>query len=86
MKAITFGEIESLLIRLGFTRIATAGDHQPFRHEVTDTLIVLPGGSADRELDGIHRAVVRRMLDEKGVLDGEAFDTMVAQSMATPTA
>ena len=85
MRALTSGQVEPLLIRLGFTQVATAGDHRAFRHEATDTLIVLPGGPADGELDGIHRAVVRRMLDERGVLDGEDFDTLLAQSMATPT-
>jgi predicted RNA binding protein YcfA (HicA-like mRNA interferase family) len=85
MKAITFGAIESLLIGLGFVRLQTAGDHRAFRHEETHTLIVLPGGPANRELDGIHRAMVRRMLDARGVLDGEDFDTLLAQSMATPT-
>ena len=86
MKAISFGEIESLLIGLGFVRLQTTGDHRAFRHEESDTLIVLPGWPADNELDAIHRAVVRRMLDERGVIDGDAFDSLLAQRVATPTA
>lgn len=83
--SVTFRDVECILAKLGFVRLQTAGDHRAFRHEETDTLIVLPGGPADRELDGIHRAAVRRMLDERGVVDGAAFDTLLAQSMATPT-
>ncbi len=84
--SVTYRDIECVLAELGFDRLQSTGDHRAFRHEESDTLIVLPGWPADNELDAIHRAVVRRMLDERGVIDGDAFDSLLAQRVATPTA
>ena len=88
-KSITFHALELALTAVGFVAVPTAGHHKVFRHEVTDTIVLLPLAPADSDVDAIHLAAVRRMVDERGVLDGDAFESLLwttAQADGQPSA
>ena len=74
---VTFQDLEHALTTVGFLSVPTAGQHKVFRHEATDTLVLLPLVPPDSDVDGIHLAAVRRMLDERGVVESEVFDSLL---------
>jgi hypothetical protein len=66
-----------VLATAGFAPLPTAGRHKVFHHEATDTVVLLPLVPADRELDDTHLAAVRRMVDERGVIERAAFNSLL---------
>jgi len=76
-RRVTYRDLERVLATVGFAPLPTSGRHKVFRHEATDTVVLLPLVQADGELDDIHLAAVRRMVDERGVIEGDAFDSLL---------
>ena len=76
-RSVTFQDLERVLADVGFRPVPTAGHHKVFRHEETDTVVLLPLAPAESDVDGIHLAAVRRTVDERGVLDGDAFESLL---------
>jgi predicted RNA binding protein YcfA (HicA-like mRNA interferase family) len=67
--------LETLLCQLGFQQIASvSGSHKAFEHKQTNTIVVLGWAPPERKLNPAIVAGVRRLLDEKGVIDSDAFD------------
>lgn len=77
LKAITFADLERVLLAVGFVQIPTTGHHKVFRHGETDTIVLLPLVPADTALDDTHLVAVRKLVDERGVIASDAFDGLL---------
>ena len=75
---IKFGQLRELLFDLGFREVAISDTAVGFQHDASDTLIVLPTYRANRIVLPHHLVTVRVTLDGKGLMDGDAFDDLVA--------
>jgi predicted RNA binding protein YcfA (HicA-like mRNA interferase family) len=80
----TIAELRLLLVKLGFQAVPTAGNHQVYRHDPTDTVIFLPSQEADLIPSATHTAAVRRALDEHGVSTTAHTDRILAQLVRSP--
>jgi len=80
---ITFREFEALLLRLGFAHSKPRGDHRYYRHDASDTVILLPDYAPDDLVRPHHAIAIRRLLDEKGLLESVEYDRVVARSYPT---
>jgi predicted RNA binding protein YcfA (HicA-like mRNA interferase family) len=76
-KKLTFASLERALVMTGFEPACENGGPRVFRHEATDTLVVLPAVPGDRRLDTTHLAAVSRTLAEKGVIERAAFEDLL---------
>ncbi len=81
---LTFGTVHRLLSDLGFVR--TTGTkprpHVLFEHKPSDTVLVIRPHSDDEPVDRMTLAVVRKWLDEKGLLEGSAFEDALREAAA----
>ncbi|HEX5506155.1 MAG TPA: hypothetical protein VFW96_26285 [Thermomicrobiales bacterium] len=77
LKTITFADLERVLLTVGFAQVPTAGRHKVFRHGETDTVVLLPLVPAETALDDTHLVAVRKMVDERGVIAADVFDSML---------
>ncbi len=75
---IKFSTLRQILADAGFREVAISGSHLGFRHDKSDTLIVLPEYRATAHVAPYHLAQVRIMLDAKGLLDADGFDRRLA--------
>lgn len=73
-EAITFADLEKLLLRLGFVACETAGTQKVFRHLVSDTVLVFPAYQPQDLVRPIHLVGVRKMLVEKDLISQAAFE------------
>jgi len=76
--AISFADLRRLLQRLAFTEVIVPKSHVGFLHSDSRTEIFLPIYRPNQRVAPRHLAVVRTMLDAKGLLGGEEFDRLVA--------
>jgi predicted RNA binding protein YcfA (HicA-like mRNA interferase family) len=77
-KPITYGQLHRLLTELGFQDISVPDSHAAFRHQDTDTVILLAIHAPTEPAREIDVRRVGRILDEKGILDAGAFARFVA--------
>src|SRR4051794_20329606 len=74
-RTVTEVQLEALLVQLKFRQIAAVpGSHKAFRHDATDATVVLGWAPPSKQLNPAVIAGVKKLLDEKGVIDGGAFD------------
>jgi hypothetical protein len=79
MSRPTFGTLRQVLLDLGFrTRTLPAG-HIRFDHAPSDTLVILRPYKDDDTVDQGNLIGVRRLLDEKGVIDRDKFDELLRE-------
>ncbi len=71
---ITFAGIEKLLFRLGFISCETKGTQKVYRHEPSDTLIMLPPYQPQDRLRPIHVAAVQIQLVQRSLISKAAFE------------
>ncbi|HEY7065704.1 MAG TPA: type II toxin-antitoxin system HicA family toxin [Chloroflexota bacterium] len=84
-RELTQVELEELLVQLGFQLIASVpGSHRAFRHESTDTLVVLKWDQATPVMPAVVVGT-RRLLDEKGIIDKKDFDARTREMTAKHT-
>ncbi len=76
-KTLTQADLERALTAVGFVAGQTRGQHKVYRHQPTDTVVVLPLNLTGTPLNPLHLVAVRRTLLERGVIDGEAFDRLL---------
>lgn len=89
--AVTYAQLREFLLDLGFRDISIKDSHSAFRHEPSNTVVLLApyeSGASVREID---LRSVRRLLTEKGLIDPDGFDAFVedhrlASSTGTPPA
>ena len=80
--AISFADLRRLLLDLAFAEVVVPKSHVAFLHADSATEIFLPIHRSNQRVAPRHLAVVRTMLDAKGLLDGEDFDRLVADVAA----
>lgn len=78
---ITYGELDSLLGRLGFVPVSTSGPQKVFENPAFDALVVLPPAGADELVRPHHLVAVRKLLIEKGIIDEDAYDRLMAERL-----
>jgi hypothetical protein len=71
---IKFSTLRQILLDCGFREVAVSDSFVGFKHDQSDTLIVLPEYRATAHVAPHHLAQVRVTLDAKGLLDAEKFD------------
>jgi hypothetical protein len=69
-----------MFLDLGFKEVPVKKPFIGFRHDESDTLIVLPAYRSNSRVYAHHLVSVRIMLDAKGLMDAEDFDRLVATS------
>lgn len=77
--SFTYGQLQRLLLDLGFEDKSVPDSHAAFRHEDSDTVILLAIHSPDEPASLVDVRSVRRMLIEKGLIDPDEFDHRVAE-------
>jgi len=83
---INFAQLRHLLLDMGFTEAVTPKSRIFFAHEQSGAEMALPVYHSDQAVMPHHLATVRIMLDQKGLMDGEAFDDFVASASAAKSA
>ena len=85
-QTVKFSDLEQLLVKtLAFQQTSTA-ESQIFEHTPTGTLILLPPLKADEGVPLYHLIGMRRLLDERGIIEANAFDKLLenaSSSLAT---
>ena len=75
-KRVKYSTLRGILRELGFTEHPIKGAHRAFRHEASDSIILLPS-KRERWLGPSHLAVVARTLDERGLMDRDDFEERI---------
>jgi hypothetical protein len=83
---ITYGDLFQILQSIGFVERSIPNSHVGYRHAQSDTLILLAPHTADEVAKPIDLKYVRRVLDEKGLLDGKEFDRRIIEAYSSHTA
>jgi predicted RNA binding protein YcfA (HicA-like mRNA interferase family) len=76
-KPTTFAILQGFLERLGFQYKVIPGSHLYFQHPSTGALIPLRLYQPEEELGATDRALVRRVLDDYGLVDRDRFDLLL---------
>lgn len=82
---VTYGELERAFLSMGFVAEDTTGEHKVFRHQPTDTLVLLPPGPAQTPLEAIRLLPTRKIVGERGVVEGDAFDRLLGVARGVET-
>jgi predicted RNA binding protein YcfA (HicA-like mRNA interferase family) len=74
-RKVTAIELEELLQYLGFRQVASIpGSHKAFKHDPSNAVVVLGWIPPDGQLNPSVVVGIRRLLDEKGVINRDSFD------------
>lgn len=76
MPECTFATLRDLLVGLGFS-LRTVGDALVFEHPTASARLFLDPFAEEDRVDPATLAVVRRNLDERGILPRARFDEML---------
>ena len=68
------------MLRLGFIRKSTEGTQMLYQHSEKDTWILLPPYELEDEVRPVHLVAARRLLDERGLIEAEEFDRLIADA------
>jgi hypothetical protein len=74
---IRFAKLRQLLQGLKFLEINVPDSHIGFRHESSDTTIMLPNYKGSEIVAPRHLVPVRTLLDGKGLLESKEFDRIL---------
>ncbi len=79
---VTYGQLDRVLLSLGFSRKAVKKDVQAIRyeHKQTGALIILPPFADDEHVIDYHLVGVRGTLDNFGVADPSVFDAKLQRA------
>lgn len=73
-KTLTYGDLDRLLLRMGFVHGHTTGNHKVYEHKLSDTIILLPPTQPNEIVDAMHLAGVRATIINRGVADEDVYD------------
>lgn len=76
---VTFAQLQGLLEKLGF-RGTTHPTHLTFQHTASDTVFLFRTYRATDAVTPANLAVVRRMLDERGLMPADRFEKTWSKS------
>lgn len=74
---LKFAKLRQLLLGLGFTKVVIPKSFVTFQHQASVADIFLPIYRSNQLVAPRHLAVVRMMLDAKGLMDRDEFDQFV---------
>jgi hypothetical protein len=83
---VRFAKLRQLLLALKFSEIVVPDSHIGFRHDPSDTTIMLPTYKRNEIVAPRHLVPVRTLLDGKGLLDADKFDQMLAAAFVERSA
>jgi predicted RNA binding protein YcfA (HicA-like mRNA interferase family) len=69
----TFGDLDRLLSELDFTKIIVRGSHVAYEHP-SGALLMFPPRRAQEKVDQKTEIVVRKTLDEFGLMERDQFE------------
>jgi predicted RNA binding protein YcfA (HicA-like mRNA interferase family) len=75
--AVNYEELEAVLRQLGFQSVRSSGPQKVFENAAFDAVIVLPPSSAAEPVRPHHLTTVRKLVVEKGIVEGEVFDQLL---------
>ncbi len=75
-KHITFRQLEQALERLGFEETWVDG-YMKFQNPQADAIIVLSCHQKDRDLHPAYRRMVEKVLEEKGIIGRDGFESLL---------
>jgi predicted RNA binding protein YcfA (HicA-like mRNA interferase family) len=77
---VTYGDLQQLLLSLGFVEESVEASHRAFRHRASDTVIVLAYGyDSTTPVRNEDLLSVRRHLHEKGLASARALAALRAK-------
>lgn len=79
--AFTFGDLDRLLCDLDFSRLLVRGSHVTYEHPV-GALLMFPPHRANEQVDAKTLIVVRKTLDEFGLMERERFEDLAHKHSA----
>jgi predicted RNA binding protein YcfA (HicA-like mRNA interferase family) len=82
---LTYDDLYALLRHLGFEAVSTTGSHQVFENRAWDATILLPPTNPGDPVRPHHLVSVRGTVVEKGIIDRDAFDLLVAERVPVGT-
>lgn len=86
-KMVPFRDLLRLLEDKGFTLTTVRGSHRLFVHESSGAEVILPLRNPPARAVPIYASLIRVTLDQKGLMEREAFDEWVhAQTHASAIA
>ncbi len=71
----TFGDLERILGELDFAKIVVKGSHVSYEHP-SGALLMFPPHRLNEKVDESTRLVVRRTLDEFGLMERAQFESL----------
>jgi predicted RNA binding protein YcfA (HicA-like mRNA interferase family) len=77
--SFTFGDLDRILADLDFARLLVKGSHVTYEHP-SGALLMFPPRRANARVDQKTMIVVRKTLDEFGLMEREQFQTLAHQS------
>jgi predicted RNA binding protein YcfA (HicA-like mRNA interferase family) len=86
VEPITYGNLSRILMDLGFAKHDIPGSHVGYEHSGSGTIILLAAHTSKQMARMIDVKYVRRVLDEKGLLDGKEFDRRITDTYSSQTA
>jgi predicted RNA binding protein YcfA (HicA-like mRNA interferase family) len=86
VEKLTYGDLHQVLIDLGFVANRVPDSHVSFRHEPSDTVILMALHASTEATKPIDVKYVRRVLDERGLLAGAEFDRQIGEIYAPHSA
>ena len=76
-RALTYGDLERFLARIGFEAEQSHPEYLLLRHARPEVLIVLPARPERDPVDGAHLLAVRTHVLENGLLNEASFEQLL---------
>ena len=76
---VTYKEFDQVLVELGFERFRTKDGFRLYRHDPTETVVLLPGEPDDEYVPVYHVRGNAFILDGRGVVERDEFERMIAE-------
>ncbi len=80
--AISFATLERVLEGLGFVKAQTAGPQQVFEHAPSHSVFLFRAYKPRERVTTADLMEVRKILDEKGIIEPDALEGMLHQNAA----
>jgi predicted RNA binding protein YcfA (HicA-like mRNA interferase family) len=77
--AIPFAALQRVLKELGFVETRVPGSHVVFEHPATATVLLFRTYRPRDQVSAADLVSARKLLDERGVVDGAALDELLHQ-------
>jgi hypothetical protein len=80
-ETFTYGDLDDLLLQLGFSRVSSRGAQRLFEHPTTQAMVLLPPSGASEAVRPHHLVAVRSTVVENGIAERESFDRLIQERL-----